>query len=148
VNNNAAMNQLIVAGARRGERVGALARLAGSPPLETDTPRQERLNALLADREAAMQSSDADALAFTEHRIDRLFEEARAARMPAESEQGGEQPQPARFDGGVRGRRPFPGPGLVQESASQLMLRAMTQSRVERAERDADPGQTIIANNV
>jgi Sugar-specific transcriptional regulator TrmB len=48
------MNALIVAGARRGERFGAMARLAGSPPLDTES-RQERLNRLLGEREAAMQ---------------------------------------------------------------------------------------------
>jgi len=56
------MNRAILAGARRGERVGALARLAGVPPLDTDTPRQERLNRLLAERDAARRRGRLHAL--------------------------------------------------------------------------------------
>jgi hypothetical protein len=55
---------------------------------------------------------------------------------------------PASFDGGVRERRPAPTPGFQQqESAASLFVRAMVTSRQERIERDADRGQTIIANN-
>jgi hypothetical protein len=141
------MNRLFVDAARRGDRTGQLARLTGSSStLETDTPASERLNMLLSDREVAMEANDADALATTDWRIDRLFEETRAARKPDESDQGaGEQPG---WDGGVRGRRSPPQPGFQQESASSLFVRAMQTSGQERRERDADPGQTIIANNI
>jgi hypothetical protein len=138
---NAAMNRMIVAGARRGERAmpRALAGLACSPPLDTDTPLTERLTRLLDEREAAMQAGDADALAFVEHKLER-WDEARAAQKAEE------QPPPASFDGGVRQRRPAPTPGFQQESAASLFVRAMQTSKQERAERDADPGHTIIAN--
>jgi hypothetical protein len=143
VSNNAAMNRMFLAAARRGERAGALARLTGSPPPDTDTPRSERLTRLLADVEDAKQAGDADALALTELRIDHLFKESRAARKPDESDPG-EQPG---WDGGVRGRRSPPQRGLGQESASSLFVAAMQASKQERAERDADSGQTIIATN-
>lgn len=122
------MNRLILAGARRGERVGALARLAGSPTLDSDTSRQERLNRLFAEREEAMQRSDEDALAFTAHRIDQLVDEARAARRSAESDQG-EQPG---FDGGVQRRPRSPVRGATP-TATELMRQALVQSSVERA---------------
>jgi hypothetical protein len=142
------MNQMFVAAASRGERktAGALARLTGSSStLETDTPASERLNRLLGERELAMQANDADALATTDWRIDRLFEETRAARKPDESGEGAGQPQPG-FDGGVRGHMSPPRRGLGQESAANLFVRAMQVSGQERRERDVDPGQTIIAN--
>jgi hypothetical protein len=122
------MNRMILAGARRGERVGALARLVGSPTLDSDTSRQERLNRLFAEREEAMQRGDEDALAFTEHRIDQLVDEARAARRSAESDQA-EQPG---FDGGVQ-RRPRPPVGGAMPTATELMRQALVQSSVERA---------------
>jgi hypothetical protein len=115
---------MILAGARRGvQPPRALARLTGSPPLETDTPRQERLNRLLSDEEHAKAAGDADALAFTEHRIDRLLDEARASA--AESE----QPHPG-FDGGVQRR---PGPRSAGPTANDFIREAMIQSNVEHA---------------
>lgn len=150
-NGNAAMNRAILAGARRGTRVtGALARLA-SPPLDADrgeaVSRQERLNGLLAEREDATRSSDADALAFVEHKIDKLFDDARTAaragRETTEPEPG--RGQPSGFDGGPRGRQAPPVPGVHVESAASLFHRAMLKSREERAGRDADE-HTIVAN--
>ena len=141
------MNALFVHAANRGKQAGALARLTGSPPLDTDTPRSEKLNRLLSDLETAKQAEDADALAFVEHRIDRLFEESRAAGKAAEAEQATEQPPPASFDGCVRQRRPFqPGSGS-EPTSTQLLLQAIVAGRAERARRDADDGQTIIARN-
>ena len=103
------------------------------------------MNRLLSDRDDAMRAGDPDALAFTEHRIDRLFEEVRAARteQPRDRQTG----EFASFDGGVRGRRPPPTPNVHQETAAALFQRALVASRQERAEREADPGHTIITNN-
>jgi hypothetical protein len=149
VSNSAVMNRMFVEAASRGERpaAGMFARLTGSPDRnvqpDTDT-RQERLNAAFADRELAMEAGDADALAFTEHRIDRIVDEARAARKPAEPDQGA--PQPAAFDGGFRGRRSFQPRSGSEPTATQLLQLAMIASRAQRAQREADPGQTIIAN--
>jgi hypothetical protein len=67
---------------------------------------------------------------------------------PADSDQGAEQPLPASFDGGVRGRHSPPQRGLGQESASSLFVRAMQASRQQRREREADEGQTIYATNI
>jgi hypothetical protein len=88
----------VLAGARRGDRTGVLARLTGSSTLDTDTPRSERLTRLLDEREQPLQAGDPDALAFTEHRIDRLFQESRAARKPADAGHppGGDRGQPVR----------------------------------------------------
>lgn len=136
MSNGAAMNQMILAGAGRGKHVGPLARGAGSPTLSS----QERLSALEAAREEAKRSGDDTLLAIAEDRIAQLLDETRAGRTSAEPE----QPPPS-FDGGVqRGVRPRPG-GVREESAGELMVRAMTQSRVERAGRNAD-GRKIIAN--
>jgi hypothetical protein len=103
--------------------------------------RQERLNGLLADREDALRAGDDVALALTDDRIDRLFDESRSAREQ-------QQAAAASFDGGVRGRGGIapPAGGATQASANDLLIRSLAQSRVERAERDADPGQTIVAN--
>ena len=146
------MNRMIVASARRGERYGTLARLAGAPALESDTPPQERLNRLLADREAAMTSGDADALAVTEHRIDRLFEDVRAGRSvgddpPRASNGRFARPEPLSFDGGVQGRRGPPPPGAYapQQTAGELFLAAMLQSHLERLSADDDE-RRIAAN--
>lgn len=138
---NAAMNRMFVAAARRGDRTGALARLGVSRPVDTDTPFAERLTRLLDEREAAMQAGDADALAFVEHKLER-WDEARAAQKAAE------QPPPASFDGGWRGRRTVapPGGGGQQPTPGELLLASITASRVARRERDADSGQTIVAN--
>ncbi len=140
MSDNAAMNTMFVAAARRGDRTGALARLAGSRPVDTDTPLAERLTRLLDERESAMQAGDADALAFVEHKLER-WDEARAAQKAAEP------PPPASFDGGVRGRRTVaPSGGGQQPTPGELLLASITASRAARRERDADPGQTIVAN--
>jgi hypothetical protein len=128
------MNALFVQAANRGKQAGAVAR-----PVDTDTPLAERLTRLLDEREAALQASDPDALAFVEHKLER-WDEARAAQKAAD------QPPPASFDGGVRQRRPPPTPGLHQETAASLFVRAMRTSQQERAERGTDE-QTIIARN-
>jgi hypothetical protein len=141
------MNRMFVSAARRGDRTGVFAKLTGCPPVDTDTPRSERLTRLLDEREHAMQAGDADALAFTEHRIDRLFEESRGAGKAAEAEQAAEQPPPANFDGGVRQRRSFQPSFGSEPTSTQLLLQSIGAARAERAQRDADPGQTIIARN-
>jgi hypothetical protein len=51
------MNQLILAGARRGQRCGSMARLASAPALDED--RGEKLQRLLADRDDALNAGDA-----------------------------------------------------------------------------------------
>ncbi len=140
MSNGAAMNRMILAGARRGKHVDSLARGAGSPTVNTSLSSQERLSALEAAREEAKRSGDDTLLAIAEDQIEQLLDEARTGRTSAEPE----QPPPS-FDGGVqRGVGPRPG-GVREESAGELMLRAMTQSRVERAGRNAD-GRKIVAN--
>jgi hypothetical protein len=153
VSNSAAMtmNQLFKAAGGRGEHRTAdlFARFTGSPTVDTSGrdrgPLRERLSGALNDLESAQRAGDETAIDFHEFRVDRAVNEARAARTSAEPEQGA--PQPAGYDGGVRGRRSPPQPGLSQESASSLFLRAMQTSRQERAAREADAGQTITANN-
>lgn len=127
MSNNAAMNRLILAGARRGERSeGAFARLADSSSMNSGpSSRRERLDALMAEREQAMHSGDEDALGFVEHKIDGLFDESRAAS--AESE------RPTSFDGGVMGRRGPPAPGgMVAETSGQLLMRSLQTFGAER----------------
>jgi hypothetical protein len=145
-----AMNAAILAGVRRGERLttSALARLFGEPPVSES--RRERLDALEAQRREAMRIGDDTALGLIEHNLDRLFEEARAARtaQPRDAQgrftasAGGDES----FDGGVRGRQPRPSPGIGIESANDLMQRALSASRAERREREAD--ETVILRNV
>lgn len=108
--------------------------------MDSSLSSQERLNALEATREEATRSGDDTLLAIAEDQINQLLDEARAGRASAEPE----QPLPS-FDGGVQrgvGRRPG---GVRIESAGELMRRAMTQSRVERAGRNAD-GRKVVAN--
>jgi hypothetical protein len=152
---NAMMNAMIAEGATRGERLttGALARLFGEPPVSESS--RERLDMLEAERREAMRIGDDAALGLIEHNLDRLFEEARAARteQPRDAQGrfvGADQHAdhsdgPIDFDGGVRGRQPRPSPGIGVESSNDLMQRALSASRVERREREAD--QTVILRN-
>ena len=123
---NVQMNSMIFGALRSGRiSTGGASRLAGDAQ-----SRQERMRTLLAERESA--AGDEDALAFVEHKIDRLTEEARA--QPRDPETG----QYVSFDGGVQGRRPLaPGGGPRVESSTQLLRQAMLASHFERAEREA-----------
>jgi hypothetical protein len=138
------MNQLIVAGARRGERRLRMpfARSGGESSTTTAVLR-ERLSGALDDLERAKRAGDPDEVDFHEFRVDRIRAEAQAARTAAEPE----QPPAGRFDGGFRGRKPPPAPGGAPLTGNALFRQAITQSRVERAERDADE-QTIVVNNI
>lgn len=129
------MNDFIRRAARRGERSGVMARLASAGPLGEN--RQAALNAAMADAELAIKHGDAVGREMAEARIDRLFDEARAAREP--TQEAATEP-PVRLDGGVRGRRGVaPPPRLAVESAGQLFARAMRQSVEERAASGGDP---------
>lgn len=133
------MNRMILAGARRGEQhQAAVARLAGSPPL--DTERGEHLEKLLAEHHDAKQAGDAAALAEVEDKLDRLVEEGRAARTTEDDA------APVGFDGGVQRRSPPASAGMHQQTGSDLFREALTRSRQEATERRVDPGHTIIAN--
>jgi hypothetical protein len=146
VNNNAVMNRMIVAGARRGvDRTAEFAsRLGLSDSANVGTAVRERLSGALNDLERAERAGDADAIHLHEFRVQRARDEARAAREGTQPDQGVEEPPPS-FDGGVQ-RRPLAPPGGLHETAGNLFRRAMETSRAERAQRQADPGQTIIAN--
>ncbi|HMH47683.1 MAG TPA: hypothetical protein VK538_08200 [Solirubrobacteraceae bacterium] len=138
------MNKLFVGAARRGERVSPFARSsdAGTP---TNAALRERLSGALTELERAKRTGADEAMVeFHDFRVEKALNDARAART-GEPEQGTEQPRPS-FDGGVQ-KRPRPMPGGGQETASSLFVRAMMTSRQERAERDADPGHTTIAND-
>ena len=141
VSGHATMNEMFRAAARRRNerREGIAARLTGRPTV--DTSRQASagtLGALVAERERALQADDEQAVTHAEDKIDRLLGEARAGRAPAELE----QPPPS-FDGGVRGRLPRPTPGMVAESASQLLARSLLAYSQERRENE---GRGQIAN--
>jgi hypothetical protein len=116
------MNYLFVQAANRRKQAGALARLTGSPPVDTDTPLAERLTRLLDERETAMQAWETDALAFVEHKLER-WDEARAAQKAAE------QPPPSgscslrTSSGCTRGRRFFKG-GCLSSGIWPRSLRA------------------------
>jgi hypothetical protein len=91
------MNSFIAAAAR-GERPGLIDRLQGTPPLEHD--RRERLNAALAEHEAAQRQGDHIAAQIADEQIEGILTEARAAADAAK----GQAPAPtgSGFDGGVR----------------------------------------------
>jgi hypothetical protein len=145
------MNRLIVEGARRGEQLtgGALARLFGEPPVSES--RRERLDTLEAQRQEAMRRGDDTALGLIEHNLERLFEEARAARTERPRDEQGRFTASAggdesvSFDGGYRGRQPPPSPGMVAPTSTQLMAAAFAASRQERLEREADV--KLVAGN-
>jgi len=137
---NAPMNDFIRQAAGRGERSGLIDRLRGTAPLGDD--RQERLNVQMAAYEDAIRREDHIAAQIADEKIDAVLSEARAERQ--QTERPAEEPHTS-FDGGVRGRRVFAqaAGGSRGESAGQLMLRAMTQSRIERADRVAD-GRLVL----
>jgi hypothetical protein len=90
---------------------------------------RERLSGALNDLDAAKRTKDDAAIGFAEHRLDTAMHDARAAREQPRDEDG----RFAGFDGGVRGRRSPPIPHLHAESSTELMLRAFSASRSERA---------------
>ncbi len=109
---------------------------AGNPVL------RERLSGALNDLEAARRAGDDATIGFAEHRLDTVIHDARQAREQPREEDG----RFAGFDGGVRGRKSPPTPGLVSESSAQLLLRSFSSARQERAERNADDGSTLTLN--
>jgi hypothetical protein len=147
---NREMNRRIVQGVERGQRLttGALARLAGSQPQEG---QRERLNRVLEERDTAVQRGDDTALGLIDDQLDRLVADARAAHTERPRDEQGRfvsagDDESVDFDGGVRGRRPRPSPGMVEPTSTDLMRAAFMASRQERIEREAD--QTIIAGNI
>jgi hypothetical protein len=129
---NASMNQLIVRAARRG--AGVMDRL----PARLDEQRASEFHEALSAAERAIKAGDATGRDIAEARLDRILDDARAARQEAAGQPTPELAGPG-FDGGVRGRRrERPTPGIYVESAGQLFQRAMKQSLVERAERGDD----------
>jgi hypothetical protein len=145
VTNNAAMNRMFVAAARRGERVGPFGR-TGEPTPSSPVLR-ERLSAALNDLEAAQRAGDDVMVEVHDSRVDQVVSEARAARAQREQlrDEGGRF---AGFDGGVRGSHTRPTPGLSQPTSTELLAASFAAHRAERAERDDHPGQTIIARNI
>jgi len=141
VSNNAVMNQMFVDAASRGERLtaGALARLSGDSTADTGHAVRERLAGALNSLEAAERAGDEDAIHFAEFKVERAREAAQAARLAAVPEHPG-------FDGGVRQRRIFQPGAREPQSSAELLMASFAAHRVERLERDADPGQTIITN--
>lgn len=137
---SAVMNRLLTADASRGQvSTRGVARLSGVPD------PQARLRAAYADLERAEQLGDELMQDYCERVLDDALAEWRTARseQPRDPETG----QFVSFDGGFHGRRPVaPGPDYHDETANSLLKRAVAQSAVERAERDADPGHTIIVD--
>jgi hypothetical protein len=126
---NRAMNELIRQRARRG--VGVIDRLGDLGSQERRAAFHEAHSAF----ERAVRNGDTIAREMASATIDRLFDEARAARQLEVT------PEPlSGFDGGPRGvRRTGKGPsGWREETAGELFQRAMTASRIEREERAAD----------
>lgn len=107
---------------------------AGNPAL------RERLSGALDDLDRAKRSGDDAMIGFAEHRLDTVIHDARAAREQPREEDG----RFAGFDGGVRGRRSPPIPGLVSESSAELMLRAFSASRSERVQQGAEDGALTL----
>jgi hypothetical protein len=88
---NKTMNALIANSARRGERqLGVIDKLRGVAPLEAGP--QGDLNAAMASYEHACRHGDEAAKQTADAEIERLLNQARAARQPASPS----------FDGGVR----------------------------------------------
>jgi hypothetical protein len=138
------MNELIVAaaGARRRTPTGAVARLSGGSP-------REQLDGLLAARADAQHAGDDAALGYLDHRIDSLVDGVRAGGAQSRDPKTGQlvaEPAPS-FDGGVRGRRPPPGPGgMVAETSGQLLARSLQAFAAER--RDARAGRSPAARQI
>jgi hypothetical protein len=134
---NATMNELIAAQFRskKPREIGGVQRLT-APVLG------ERLSGALNGLDAAERAGDEIAKGIYENAVGKLVDEARAARAQREAEQPDEY---AGFNGGS-GRKPPPGPGggVRDESSGSLLLRAITQRRVERSERGAEGGVVTI----
>ncbi len=116
-------------------------------PRTLATPLGERLSQALDNLESAQRGKDDFAIDVCKHALSKLVNEARAARSaPGSANGGGEPAAPAPgFDGGVQ-RRPGPRPGIQPQSATSLLAQAMLRSREQRAEREAEPEHSIIAN--
>jgi hypothetical protein len=142
---NAAMNQMIVAAARRGVPTGAVARLSGGGP-------REQLDGLMAAHAEAQRAGNEDALGILDFKIDGLLDAARAGGAQSRDPQTGQfvaEPAPS-FDAGVRGTRlPAPPAGMVEpESATQLLRRSLETYGAERRAANAglSAGARQIAN--
>jgi hypothetical protein len=143
---NAGMNQMMVAHLNAGVNVGTMAARASAQPSLSEV-MHERLSAALTELERAERGKDPDAVAYANHLVDRLTEEARAARTEQPRNPDGTFAPPPEFDGGVRRTRDSERRHThQQESATSLMARAMMTSRQERTERGEE--QTLIASNV
>lgn len=127
------MNRMILDG---------FARLGGGRTVDTSESRN-RLDAAMADIDAAWESGDDTAIHVAESHLDKLVEEARAGRQgegSEESQPGESQPDESTpadldvsFDGGVRGGRRRPTPGLTPPpTPAQLISQAIFQHRSER----------------
>ncbi|MGA2319733.1 MAG: hypothetical protein ABSG95_03190 [Solirubrobacteraceae bacterium] len=106
------MNREILAQAGKGIHHGTLARSGGQPTNPDRALKLEQLEG--AHAEAVRAGSEVEAAAFSLS-IDRLLDDARAARTEAPRNEDGTF---ASSDGGVRGRQPKPNPGGVQEITS------------------------------
>lgn len=130
--------------------VGTFASTEGEPS-PVDPALRERLSGALNDLEGAQRRGDPAEIGFAEFCVDKLRDEARAARLgepPA-----GERPRnddgtfaPTSSDGGVRGRGTVKPPaGMRPEpTAGALMGQAIRRSREERRERETS--HTMTAN--
>jgi hypothetical protein len=142
---NSTMNALIRAGAGRGERrEGLMDRMSGTGPLGDE--RDRRLNEAMAAYEDAARRGDEVARELADQAIESVLTEARGARLAAEEAER-QQAGPTDGGAGVRGKRPPPVRDWQrEESSAQLIARAFSTRRQERAERNADE-RTIIANS-
>jgi hypothetical protein len=122
------MNDFILQSAGRG---GLIDRLNGTPQLGQD--RLRRLNAALAEHEAAQRQGNHVAAEIADEKIEAVLTEARQAA-------GGQEPAPpVSFDGGYRGRQSVaPARHAAQPTASQLWRQAIAASHAERVAREAD----------
>jgi hypothetical protein len=128
---NDAMNSFILSHRRNG--AGLMDRLRGTPQLGDD--RGDRLNAALAEHEAAQRQHDHIAAQIADEKIEAVLAEARQA---ADAAEGQAPPAGSGFDGGVRDRRTIaPSPHILQPTAGQLFRQAIAASHAERAARDA-----------
>lgn len=133
-NDATAIMNSFLAGAVASKRGRLIGLLGGGPTLDTGDAMRERLAGALNDLEAAERRGDEDDVAYCEHRLDRVVEEAREARAAreqvGESEQGAGE-QGGGFDGGVQ-RRVFPGRRMTQPTSTQLFAQALSARHAER----------------
>ncbi len=124
------MNRLILAAAQKGERSGT--------PL-TPTPMAEAMTDALNKLDRAQASGDPTEMAYHESVVDQLVADARAARSDPSRDPATSQFVPISFDGGVQSGRRLNAASVVprtrQESANQLLMRAMGRSREQQQER-------------